>query len=133
MSLVDELESAIRAVHDEIENLESELEALRRTIAFKRQVRADALRLYLSTTGSAHPLEGSTGSAPRERPREEQVLATMEAAGRPITLTELIDAMPDGPDRGAISAVVHRAIKRGEVRRLSRGVYELNGRFAGAG
>jgi hypothetical protein len=41
--------------------------------------------------------------------------------------------MPDEPERGAVSAVVHRAIARGEVRRLSRGVYELVDNFARAG
>ncbi|MEX1134884.1 MAG: hypothetical protein WED83_08590 [Acidimicrobiia bacterium] len=116
----------------EVEDLESKVEDLKRKIAMRRQVEADALRLYRSTTGSAHPFENGKSESARERPREEQVLAAMEAAGRPVTLSELLDAMPDRPERGAISAVVHRAIKRGEVRRLERGVYELIGRFAQA-
>ena len=132
MALVDELDQTIRTTHDEIEDLEAQLEELKRTIAVKRQMEADARRLYRSATGVAHPLEARASNIPRDRPREEQVIAAMEAAGRPVSLTELMDAMPDQPERGAISAVVHRAIKRGDVRRLERGVYELTGRFAQA-
>ena len=132
MALVDELDRTIKTTHDEIEDLEAQLEELKRTIAMKRQMEADALRLYRSATGFAHPLEAPVGSTRRERPREEQVIAVMEAAGRPVSLTELMDAMPDEPERGAISAAVHRAIKRGDVRRLERGVYELTRRFAQA-
>jgi hypothetical protein len=132
MSLADELYRTIRSTHDEIEDLEAELEKLKRAIAVKRQMGADALRLYHSATGVSHPLEGPTTRTRRDRPREEQVMAVLEAAGGPVSLTELMDAMPDQPERGAISAVVHRAIKRGEIRRLERGIYELAGRFAQA-
>jgi hypothetical protein len=132
MALVDELDRTIRSTHNEIEDLEAQLEELKRAIAVKRQMGADALRLYRSATGVAHPLEGPTTRTRRDRPREEQVMAVLEAAGRPVSLTELMDAMPDHPERGAISAVVHRAVKRGEVRRLERGVYEVTGRFAQA-
>ncbi len=132
MALVEELDRTITATHDEIGDLEGQLEALKQAIAAKRQVEADALRLYRSATGMAHPLEVSAASTRRDRPREEQVIAVMEAAGRPVSLAELMDAMPDQPERGAISAVVHRAIRRGEVRRLERGIYELIGRFAQA-
>lgn len=132
MALVDELDRTIKTTHDEIGDLEAQLEELKRTIAVRRQMVADALRLYRSATGVAHPLEAPARSPRRDRPREDQVIAVMEAAGRPVSLTELMDAMPDQPERGAVTAVVHRAIKRGEVRRLERGVYELTGRFAQA-
>lgn len=132
MALNEELDATIRMTRHEIEVLESQLEALKRSIAHKRQVEADALRLYRSATGADHPLDSNPANARRDRPREEQVIAAMEAAGRPVTLSELLDAMPDQPERGAISAVVHRAVKRGDVRRLERGVYELVGRFAQA-
>lgn len=125
MALAEELDQTIRKVHNETQALEARIEDLRREIAQNRQIEGDALRLYRSTTGSPHPLEERRPSESRDRPRAEQVMAVMKAAGRPVTLTELVDAMPDNPERGAISAVVHRAVRRGEVRRLSRGVYEL--------
>lgn len=132
MALVDELDVTIRTADKDVGSLEQQVEHLRRQIALRRQVMFDALRLYRSATGSPHPLEGFQETDNRERPRAEQVLAVMEAAGRAVTLAELVSAMPDKPERGAISAVVHRAIQRGEVRRLRRGVYELAGRYARA-
>lgn len=132
MPLTEELDRTIRSAHQRVEDIEVELETLRRELARERQIRADALRLYLSATGTEHPLEGSHVEEPRQRPRAEQVLAVMETLSRPVTLAELVEAMPDKPERGAISAVVHRAIQKGEVRRLQRGVYELNGRLAQA-
>jgi len=132
MALVEELDTTIRAVREETRELEAQLDALRLEIARQRNLLSDALRLYRSTTGSRHPFESSECDEIRERPRAEQVLAAMEAAGGPVTLSELVGAMPDKPERGAISAVVHRAIQKGEVRRLRRGVYELAGRYARA-
>lgn len=134
MALVDELDAAMQSAREDLDRLERELEALRREIACRRHVLVDALRLYRSYTGVAHPLESSVSDSTdeRERPRADQVLAVMEAAGGPVTLTELVEAMPDSPDRGAISAVVHRAIGKGEVRRLRRGVYELARSYAEA-
>ena len=132
MALIDELDATIHTANEEVDHLEREMESLRREIARRRHVLLDALRLYHSLTGVAHSLDSSVSSDQRERPRADQVLAVMEAAGRPVTLSELIEAMPDAPDRGAISAVVHRAIRKGEVRRLERGVYELSRAFAEA-
>lgn len=132
MALVEELDTAIRAALEETRTLESQLEVLRLEIARQRHLLSDALRLYRSTTGAPHPLEESGSDEVRERPRAEQVLAVMKAAGGPVTLSDLVSAMPDKPGRGAISAVVHRAIQKGEVRRLRRGVYELAGRYARA-
>jgi hypothetical protein len=130
MPLRDELDLAISAAAKEVRDFERELESVRRQLARSRQVMVDAFRLYRSAIGSPHPLEGLQGENHRERPRAEQVLAAMEAAGRPISLAELIRALPDEPERGAISAVVHRAIRRGEVRRLQRGIYELAGSYS---
>lgn len=132
MALVDELEATIRSATEDVDRLERQVEDLRREIARRRHVLIDALRLYRSYTGVAHSLESSDNTDERERPRADQVLAVMEAAGGPVTLSELIEAMPDAPDRGAISAVVHRAIRKGEVRRLRRGVYELARLYAEA-
>lgn len=125
MALGDELNSAILATSSEVETLEQEIDDMRRTLAQKKQILRDALRLYESMTGSAHELATAEAESARERPRAGQVLAVLEAASAPVSLTELVKAMPDQPDRGAISAVVHRAIKKGEVRRLKRGLYEL--------
>lgn len=132
MALENELDVTIRSAYEDIRALEHQVEDLRRKIARHRQVMSDAFRLYQSTTGSSHPLDGSQREESRERPRAEQVLAVMEAAGRPVTLSELVSAMPDKPERGAISAVVHRAIQKGEMRRLRRGVYELVEEYAQA-
>ncbi len=132
MSLVDELDGAIRSTQREVEALEEQLASLKRELARLRQLQGDALRLYRSATGSGHPLDRNVEPA-RDRPRAEQVLAALGAAEGPVTLAELVAAMPDEPERGAVSAVVHRAIARGEVRRLSRGVYELVDSFARAG
>lgn len=132
MALVHELDQTIRSLDGEVRALELKAEELRRDIARQRQMMSDAFRLYRSATGCPHPLERTGREETRERPRAEQVLAVMEAAGGPVTLSELVAAMPDGPERGAISAAVHRAIQRGEVRRLRRGVYELTERYAQA-
>jgi hypothetical protein len=130
MALSDELDTTIRDSHSSISSLEEKIEALQRDLARARLVKSDALRLYQSTTGSQHPLHEAEADSKRERPRADQVIAAMEAAAGPVTLKDLVSAMPDEPDRGAVSAVVHRAIKRGEVRRIKRGVYELTGRLA---
>ena len=130
MALSDELDTTIRDSHSRISSLEKEIEALQRELAKVRLVKSDALRLYHSATGSRHPLHEAEAESKRERPRADQVITAMEAAQGPITLKELVSAMPDEPDRGAVSAVVHRAIKKGEVRRIKRGVYELTGRLA---
>lgn len=132
MALAEELDITIRKAEEEAAELEAQVDALRREIARRRQIQAQALRLYCTTTGSPHPLEVSEKTERRERPRAEQVLAAMDAFGGPVTLSELVSAMPDGARRGAVSAVVHRAIEKGEVRRLERGVYELVGRYARA-
>jgi hypothetical protein len=133
MALADELDRTIRAAQERVEDLEVQLEALRRDLARQRQIRADALRLYTSSTGRQHPLGESSHEDARDRPRAEQVLAALEAADGPVTLSDLVAAMPDGPERGAVSAVVHRAIAKGDVRRLKRGVYELADSYPRAG
>lgn len=132
MALADELEITIRATNEEIAKLERALQDLKRELAAKRQIKADASRLFRSVTGKSHPLEELTSAEARERPREEQVMSVLASANGPVTLAELIEAMPDRPEKGAISAVIHRAVSRGDVRRLGRGVYELAGRYARA-
>lgn len=131
MALSEELDKAIRESQAKITALEERIESLHRELATTRQIKSDALRLYQLTEGSPHALHDAP-ELKRERPRADQVLAVMDAAEGPITLEELVSAMPDEPERGAVSAVVHRAIKKGEVRRIKRGVYELTRRFAAA-
>ena len=132
MALAEELDITIRATDQEIADLDRAMQGLKRELAAKRQIKADASRLFRSVTGEPHPLEELTSPETRERPREEQVMSVLASANGPVTLSELIEAMPDRPEKGAISAVVHRAVTRGDVRRLGRGVYELAGRYARA-
>ena len=130
MALREELDKTIRDTQAKIEELEESIESLQRELAKTRQIKGDAVRLFEATSGAQHALRDSGADHKRERPRADLVLAAMETANCPVTLDELVNAMPDGPERGAVSAVVHRAIKKGEVRRVKRGVYELTGRLA---
>jgi len=132
MALAEELDITIRTTDQEVAELERALQDLKREMASKRQIKADASRLFRSVTGKPHPLEELTTADTRQRPREEQVMLVLASAKGPVTLAELIQAMPDRPEKGAISAVIHRAVTRGDVRRLGRGVYELAGRYARA-
>ena len=132
MTLENELNRTIESTQQDISELESRIESLKRNLARLQQVEADALRLYKSTTGEEHPLARGYKATTRKSPRADRVMAVLESAGRPVTLTEVVAAMPDDPQKGAITAVLHRAIKKGDARRLEPGVYESTRRLAEA-
>lgn len=128
--LVDELDQHIKTEVQNLADLRDQMSRLRCQLSGAADQLEDALRLYRSLAGQSHPLQSEL-SIPTEQmrrsPRLDQVLAVFDRHRGPVSLDELVEAMPDAPERGAVSAAVHRAIKRGEVRSLDRGLYERIG------
>lgn len=124
--LTEELAQHIEKQEDEIRELRSRMTLIRSEIARQLDEIGDSLRLYRSLTGSPHPAQVRLGMIPdstRTMPRVEQVLAVLDRAAVPMTLTDLVTSLPDAPERGAITAAIHRAVKRGVVVRVERGLY----------
>ncbi len=127
--LLAELDDHIRKEHDRLEALGTEIDRLRTEISDASERLRDALRLYESLAGEPHEhaLGSHTDDDGRPSPRLDMVISILDRRGQPTTLDELVAAMPDSPERGAVSAAVHRAIKKGKVRALKRGTYETIG------
>lgn len=97
---------------------------------------AGALRLYRSLSGSAHPSEAdlpaSQVAGGQSQPRLAQVIDVLARAGRPLSLQDVTSSLPDAPEPGTVSAALHRAIQKGAVRRVTRGIYEIERAEGGA-
>jgi hypothetical protein len=127
--LKDELGQHIEGKLAELQAARQRLKELRSEIASLSEELSAALRVYEQVAGHQHEGAASIGlngvPVTKNGSRLSMVLRALDQHPGPMTLDELVQAMPDSPERGAVSAAVHRAIKRGEVRSIRRGVYEL--------
>lgn len=127
--LEQELHRYIVGEIEALEGLKSDMDALRLESARRMAALTDSFRLFESLTGELHEaqvqLVGGRLGDDRPHPRLDRVLASLERAQGPMTVTDIVASMPDAPERGAVTAALHRAVKRGEARRLRRGVYEI--------
>ena len=122
-----ELDHYIRQEADEGEALRDQIETLRREVGVRLASLGDSFRLYETLTGHSHASQRqlTRGKSPGQRssPRLDHVLAVLDRSPGPVTVDQVVASMPDAPERGAVTAALHRAVKSGEARRLRRGVY----------
>ena len=133
--LIAELDRHITGQLKLASGMRAEIDRLRQRLGDVLDDLEGAFSLFESLTGSSHPERSAAGfvgrSGSRLRPRLDQVLTFLKQNRSPVTLDAVVDAMPDAPERGAVSAALHRAIKQGAVRRVRRGIYELVGQDGG--
>lgn len=123
-----ELDRYITQEMEALDELKRRVDVLRLESARRMAALTDSFRLFESLTGELHAAQaqmfrGRSGDG-RLHPRMDRILASLDRARGPMTVTDIVASMPDAPERGAVTAALHRAVKRGEARRLRRGVYE---------
>lgn len=131
MRFLEVLDAQIQEESEGVRRLDHRLEELRRERDHTADVLRKALDLYRELAERPHPLDRQAGRVAvetgRESPRLVELVSILCSERRPMAVSEIASMMIDRPGGGAVSAAAHRAVKKGLVRRVQRGVYEAAG------